>query len=176
MKPLERILGVLEGVPVYGAIDGAEVGEKIRCISPDHDDHSPSMHVYEDHVYCFSCGFRADVVKAWSILHGFDKQIDAARDLARAYNIVLPNEAGPRPSANGSAHKDKKQGEKTYTTEYVYSRPVFEFRNLAGEVLYVQRHKGAYYRPIGEDRWMTKRGFWTTLPKSPTTCRSLSKA
>ena len=69
-------------VPVTSVIDGAEVGKKIHCISPDHDDQNPSMHVYDERVRCFSCGFRADVVNVWGILHGFNKQIDAARPCA----------------------------------------------------------------------------------------------
>jgi hypothetical protein len=33
--------------------DGALVSQ---CIRPDHLDYTPSMHVFEDHVYCFGCG------------------------------------------------------------------------------------------------------------------------
>ena len=31
-------------------------GDKIPCINPDHADKNPSMAVFADHVYCFSCG------------------------------------------------------------------------------------------------------------------------
>jgi len=34
---------------------------KVLC--PWHDDHTPSLHVYPDHVYCFSCGAYADVLR-----------------------------------------------------------------------------------------------------------------
>ena len=34
-----------------------KVGQKIKCINPDHNDENPSMHIYEDHAYCFSCGY-----------------------------------------------------------------------------------------------------------------------
>lgn len=30
---------------------------KISCVNPDHDDKEPSMEVYEDRAYCFSCGY-----------------------------------------------------------------------------------------------------------------------
>ena len=35
---------------------------KISCLNPDHDDKNPSCHVYNDHVHCFGCGFRQDVI------------------------------------------------------------------------------------------------------------------
>jgi hypothetical protein len=106
-------------VPVSSVMDGAEVDKKVRCIFPDHDDQNPSMHVYDDRVYCYSCKFQGDVVNVWSILRGFDKKIDAARDLARAFSIVLPDEAGPRPSTNGSAHKKKEGCTLAEYAEYV---------------------------------------------------------
>lgn len=34
-----------------------KVGSKIKCINPEHEDKEPSMHVYENHAYCFGCGF-----------------------------------------------------------------------------------------------------------------------
>jgi hypothetical protein len=69
-------------------------------------------------------------------------------------------EAGPERNGSGRtegkkrANKREEKQEKTYTTAQVYDRPVYEFRNLADEVVYVQRHKGAYYRRVGEDRWV----------------------
>jgi DNA polymerase I-like protein with 3'-5' exonuclease and polymerase domains len=33
---------------------------KILC--PFHDDHSPSLHIYDDHFYCFVCGARGDAI------------------------------------------------------------------------------------------------------------------
>ena len=41
------------------------------------------MHVYEDHVHCFGCGFHGDVTDVWHIMHGFEKNIDAALDDAK---------------------------------------------------------------------------------------------
>ena len=26
---------------------------KVRCVSPDHHDEDPSMHLYDDHAHCF---------------------------------------------------------------------------------------------------------------------------
>jgi len=33
------------------------VGKKIKCINPNHEDKTPSMHIYKDHAYCFVCGY-----------------------------------------------------------------------------------------------------------------------
>jgi 5S rRNA maturation endonuclease (ribonuclease M5) len=41
---------------------------KMSC--PFHDEHTPSMHVYQDHVFCFGCGFNGDVVWFVSQLTG----------------------------------------------------------------------------------------------------------
>ena len=34
-----------------------KIGKKIRCINPQHEDEEPSMQVYEEHAYCFGCGY-----------------------------------------------------------------------------------------------------------------------
>jgi len=71
---------------------GAEIrGGKARCVAPDHEDADPSMHLYGDHVYCFSCGFHGDVVDVWAAMQGFDRPFEAAHDLAREYSVDLPD-------------------------------------------------------------------------------------
>ena len=47
------------------------------------------MHLYEDHVHCFSCGFHGDVVDVMAAIKGFDRPIEAALDLAREYGVEL---------------------------------------------------------------------------------------
>jgi 5S rRNA maturation endonuclease (ribonuclease M5) len=37
--------------------ESIQTGKKIKCLNPDHTDTDPSFHVYEDHAYCFSCGY-----------------------------------------------------------------------------------------------------------------------
>jgi DNA primase len=64
--------------------------EKARCVAPGHFDATPSMHLYEERVHCFSCGFHGDVVDVWAAMHSFDRPIEAAWDLAREYDIELP--------------------------------------------------------------------------------------
>jgi len=41
-----------------------------RCINPEHDDKNPSMAVYDDHVYCFSCGYHADAIEIYRTTEG----------------------------------------------------------------------------------------------------------
>jgi hypothetical protein len=48
------------------------------------------MHVYEDHVHCFSCGFHGDVTDVWAAMRGFGRPIEAALDLAREFGVALP--------------------------------------------------------------------------------------
>jgi putative DNA primase/helicase len=36
--------------------------DKISCLNPNHEDTDPSMHIYDDHLYCFSCGKYLDII------------------------------------------------------------------------------------------------------------------
>jgi DNA primase len=63
---------------------------KAHCVAPGHQDNGPSMHVYDDHVHCFSCGFHGDVTDVWTAMHGFGHPIEAALDLARQFGVELP--------------------------------------------------------------------------------------
>jgi DNA primase len=72
-------------------VAGAKTGEKARCVAPGHEDTSPSMHNFGDHVHCFSCSFHGDVVDLWAVKRGFGKALEAALDLAREYDIALPD-------------------------------------------------------------------------------------
>jgi DNA primase/transcriptional regulator with XRE-family HTH domain len=69
---------------------GTNGGGKVRCIAPDHQDTNPSMHLYDDRVHCYSCGFRGDVTDVWAALRGFDRSVEAALDLAREFGVELP--------------------------------------------------------------------------------------
>jgi DNA primase len=61
---------------------------KAHCVA--HDDGDPSMHVYDDHVYCFVCNFRGDIVDIWAAQQGFEGSYAAAVSLAAAFDIRLP--------------------------------------------------------------------------------------
>jgi putative DNA primase/helicase len=71
--------------------------------------------------------------------------------------------ARPRTSTTKRPVKDEAP-KRVYTTAEVYSRPVYEFRSPSGDVLYVQRHKGPYFRPIAENAWIANLDGVTKVP------------
>ncbi|MEM3041876.1 MAG: CHC2 zinc finger domain-containing protein [Nitrososphaerota archaeon] len=40
-----------------------------RCVSGEHEDKNPSMYCKGNFAYCFSCGFKGDVIKVYSKVH-----------------------------------------------------------------------------------------------------------
>jgi DNA primase len=78
-----------EQIPVHNAIPLDGHGRKVSCISPGHSDAEPSMHVYEDHVHCFGCGFHSDVTDVTSTVSDDAK---GARDEVRA-GVIIPKRA-----------------------------------------------------------------------------------
>jgi DNA primase len=81
-------------------------GDKARCVSQEHEDAHPSMHIYPDHAHCFSCGFRGDVTDVWAAMRGFDRPIDAALDLAREHGVELP-QADPGLQKKAQERREK---------------------------------------------------------------------
>jgi len=79
---------------------------KARCVSPDHHDDNPSMHLYDDHAHCFACGFHGDVTDVWAAMRGLDSPIEAALDLSREFGIELP-EASPQACQKAGERRDK---------------------------------------------------------------------
>src|SRR5215203_6114333 len=67
------------------------------------------MHVYEYHVHCFGCGFHGDVVKVWSAQKGFERQFEAALDLAREFNVRLP-EMSPEARQKAQEQRSREGG------------------------------------------------------------------
>src|SRR5215207_5765450 len=78
-----------EQIPLERVIQADGHG-KVRCISPEHEDPSPSMHVYDAHVHCFGCQFHGDVTDVWGATREIQHPIEAALDLAREFNVKLP--------------------------------------------------------------------------------------
>src|SRR5215203_1026652 len=73
-------------------VTGGRVGKKVLC--PAHADaNTPNLHIYGDHVHCFACGFHGDVVDLWQVMHGFERPIEAALDLAREYGVEVPEQS-----------------------------------------------------------------------------------
>jgi DNA primase len=79
---------------------------KASCVSHDHQDEDPSMHLYGDHVHCFSCGFHGDVTDVWAAMRGLDRPLEAALDLAGEFAIELP-QANPEASQKARERRDK---------------------------------------------------------------------
>lgn len=75
----------LLNIPVYRS-------NLIRCISPNHDDHHPSLKINTAKNYwkCFSCGEGGDVITFVMVATGLDFK-DACNWLASNFNIPNPN-------------------------------------------------------------------------------------
>jgi len=83
-------------------------GNKVRCVAPGHEDVKPSMHLYGDHVHCFSCGFHGDVTDVWGAMRGISGPVEAALDLACEYGMELP-EQGPEAPRQAQERREKEE-------------------------------------------------------------------
>ena len=90
---------VKAALPVRVAAEryGLEVnfGGMVRC--PFHEDHTPSMKLYEDHFFCFGCGKHGDVVTLVSELFCIPPY-DAACKLADDFGVDTSVEIVHQPS------------------------------------------------------------------------------
>ena len=96
-----------EQVPLDRIVE-ASGSAKAHCVAPDHLDANPSMHIYDDHVHCFSCQFHGDVADVWAATRGFGRSIEAALDLAREFGVELPQMS---PEAKRKAQERRKKEE-----------------------------------------------------------------
>jgi DNA primase len=126
------------GIEEVVAINGRE--NKVRCVSPDHEDATPSLHLYGDHVHCFGCGFHGDVVDVWGAQKGIDRPIEAALDLAQEFNVRLPE----------FSEEARRKAEKAREAEADYLRTASEL------------HAGLENHP-GVREWWESRGFGEEL-------------
>jgi DNA primase catalytic core len=69
-----------------GEVKRSGTHHKTRCIF--HDDHDPSLVLYEDSYHCFACHASGDVIDYAMKLNNWDKAT-ALTELAREYNITL---------------------------------------------------------------------------------------
>ena len=67
----------------------------VRC--PFHEDHAPSMKLYEDHFYCFGCGKHGDVVNFTAELFAIPPY-DAACKLADDFGVDADTEIVRTPA------------------------------------------------------------------------------
>ena len=73
----------------------------IRC--PFHEDHTPSLRLYDDHFYCFGCGASGDVIDFTARLLGI-KPGEAVRKLIAGFNVT-PTQANQRTPVSGNREK-----------------------------------------------------------------------
>ncbi len=79
---------------------------KGRCPSPEHPDRGPSFYVFPDErFFCFGCRWRGDATDFWAKMHGIDRPMEAALDLAREYDVDLPEQD---PDAASKAEERRK--------------------------------------------------------------------
>ena len=90
---------------------------KTHCVNPEHHDADPSMHVYDDHVHCYSCRFHGDVTDVWAAMRGFHSTFEAALDLAREFNIPLP-EMSPEARRKAEERREKQGHYKVLAQAY----------------------------------------------------------
>ena len=90
---------VKAAVPVRAAAEryGLEVNfaGMVRC--PFHEDHTPSMKLYEDHFYCFGCGKHGDVISLVTELFAIPPY-DAACKLADNFGVDTDAEIVHQPA------------------------------------------------------------------------------
>jgi DNA primase len=67
-----------------------EIDKQGKALCVAHDEDTPSLHVYEDHTHCYGCGFHGDVTNVWQEKKGIRSALEAARDLAREFEVQLP--------------------------------------------------------------------------------------
>lgn len=97
-----------EKVPIERLVEPG-AGGKAHCVAPGHQDNGPSMHVYDDHVHCFTCAFHGDVVDVWAAQRGIDHPVEAALEMAREFGIELPEQS---PEAREKARKRRETEER----------------------------------------------------------------
>jgi DNA primase len=101
-----NIFETLREQVAIGRLIESDSGGKAHCVAPGHQDNDPSMHVYDDHVHCFACGFHGDVTDLWTAIRGFGRPVEAALDLAREFGIELP-EASPEARKRAKERREK---------------------------------------------------------------------
>jgi len=80
------------------------LGETVRenkTLCPAHNDTTPSLEIYADHVHCFVCGFHGDL-QDYLQKKGYNERA-ALEEAARLYGIEAPPEQGQAPVTSKSS-------------------------------------------------------------------------
>ena len=64
------------------------------ALCPWHDDAKPSMKIYTDHVYCFSCNRYGDIIDLTRALTGSETHSEAARFIISEFNLIAVQSYG----------------------------------------------------------------------------------
>lgn len=96
-------------------------GGYISC--PFHNDKTPSMKIYDDHYYCFSCGEHGNVINFVAGLLNISI-FSAAQELADRYNIVTASESsgtgsGYKPTINSRLERARQETAVNYFTRVI---------------------------------------------------------
>jgi hypothetical protein len=152
LTPVEKVLGQLE--------DYSERNGEFRARCPAHNgksDNSLSIEEGDDGRALLSCHAGCGL-----------KEIVNALGLEM---VDLFNHNGhPAPSAKKAKKANKvseASKEKALTFDELPDGTYWEFESPSGEVIYMQRHKGAYYRRVGEDQWVTYKGVLDDIAQIP---------
>lgn len=84
---------------------GLEVNPAGMLQCPFHDDHTPSMKLYDDHFYCFGCNQHGDVISLTAAVLGITPQ-EAVQKLADDFAVSAEAQILPLLKAK-AASKDK---------------------------------------------------------------------
>src|SRR3712207_2983249 len=129
MQPIDKVLEALE--------DYAERGDEIQVLCPAHDDIEPSLSIKEANdgrvlLHCHAGCATEDIVEALSLEMSdlFSKNGRPSKPLARE----------DRPAEVRTVDELPGEIEDYYT-----------FEDEEGNLLYIQQHRGAYYRVVGFD-------------------------
>jgi hypothetical protein len=138
LSPVEKVLDRLKDYKVRK--------DEYRARCPAHNgnsDDSLSIKEGEDGRALLTCHAHCEI-----------EDILEALDLSMT-DLFVKGNGHSSPGAAKKAKKATRSGDKkqkTLTTDELPDGTYWEFTSLAGEILYIQRHKREYYRKVGEDR------------------------
>jgi DNA primase len=95
---IKRIIGAVDFASLVAETHTIDRQGKALC--PSHPDRSPSLQVYQDHAYCFACGWHGDALTWLEQARGLSK-VDAIKELERRAGVprMQPTKRISRPQA-----------------------------------------------------------------------------
>jgi DNA primase len=106
------------------------------CPHPDHEDESPSFHIYDRRFHCYGCRWHGDVTDLWSAVRELKPGMEAALDLAREFGVDLPTVS--------AEVKEKAERRRNLEADYLAR---------------AQEHHAALSRHPNVTQWWKSRGF-----------------